>query len=139
MDPTIDARISASFAAQGLMATVSAKIDRIEPGRVILSAPITPGVSQQSGFVHAGLTFALGDSAAGYAALTGFALDTEVVTTEMKINLLAPAQGKRLIAEGRVVRAGKRLTVVGAEVYAQGAGPRIHVATLLGSMMPLKA
>lgn len=139
MDPANEARIRASFAAQGLMTTVGARIDLISPGRVILSAPITPAVSQQAGFVHAGLTFALGDSAAGYSALTGFVPEDEVVTTEMKINLLAPARGDRLISEGRVIRPGRRLTIVAADVYADNEGTRTHVATLLGSMMPVRS
>ncbi len=139
MDRSIDQKIRKSFAAQGLMTTVGARIDAISDGQVTLSAPISAAVSQQAGYVHAGLTFALGDSAAGYAALTVFPQDTEVVTTEMKINLLAPAEGDRMIAEGRVVRAGRRLTVVAADVFTERNSARTHVATLLGSMMPLRA
>jgi uncharacterized protein (TIGR00369 family) len=88
-----DAAIRASFARQGLMQTLDARIDRIEAGRVTLSMPITQAAGQQHGFAHAGATFALGDSAAGYAALSLMETGAEVLTVEMKINLIAPASG----------------------------------------------
>ena len=82
------------------MRTMEARIDRIAPGRVVLSMPVTSAIDQQHGFAHAGATFALGDSAAGYAALSLMEPGTEVLTVEMKVNLIAPAAGTRLIAEG---------------------------------------
>lgn len=136
-DPAIAEKVRASFAAQGLMRTLGARIERIGRGRLLIAAPIRPEVSQQAGFAHAGLAFAIGDSAAGYAALTIMEPGADVVTTEMKIHLLAPARGERLEARGRVVRAGRRLVVVAAEVHAVEGGESRHVATLLGSMMPV--
>jgi uncharacterized protein (TIGR00369 family) len=136
LDPEIAARLRASFAAQSLMATFGATMDALGPGRCTISAPIGPGVRQQHGFAHAGLTFALGDSAAGYAALAAMPPGSEVLTVEMKINLLAPASGERLVAEGRVVRAGRRLTVVQAEVLALTGDTRRAVALLQGTMIP---
>ena len=138
MTNDIETKIRESFARQGMMGTLGARITGVGDGTCAISAPITPETSQQMGFAHAGLTFAIGDSAAGYAALTQLADGEEVVTTEMKINLLAPAQGSTLEAEGRVIRAGRRLLVVAADVYAQDVERRRHVATLMGSMMPVR-
>jgi uncharacterized protein (TIGR00369 family) len=98
IDDTRTASIRDSFARQGMMQTLGARIDHVSPGRVVLSLPIRPAINQQHGFAHAGATFALGDSAAGYAALTMMEPGAEVLTVEMKINLIAPAAGMRLIA-----------------------------------------
>ncbi|MCC6304918.1 MAG: PaaI family thioesterase [Rhodobacteraceae bacterium] len=129
------ARVRESFARQTMMATFAARIVDIGPGFCRLAAPIVPGARQQQGFGHAALTFGLGDSAAGYAALTLMDEGIEVLTVEMKVNLLAPAAGARLVAEGRVVRAGRRLTVVTAEVRADGRA----VALLQGTMIAVPA
>jgi uncharacterized protein (TIGR00369 family) len=138
-NPAFDATVRASFARQGMMRLIGAEVAALAPGRCTLAAPIRPETSQQHGFAHAGLAWSLGDSAAGYSALSLLGAGEEVLTTEMKINLLAPAKGARLVAEGRVIRAGRRLLVVGAEVWAEDAGERRHVATMLGSMMPVAA
>lgn len=132
------ARIHDSFARQGLMQTFGARISALEPGRCEITAPILPTACQQHGAGHAGLTFALGDTAAGYAALSLMPEGREVMTAEIKINLLAPAIGTHLIATGRVVKAGKRLSVVTAEVAAEAAdGRRKLIAVLQGTMVPV--
>ena len=130
-------RVEESFTAQGLMSTLGAQIDHVEEGSVILSAPLSDRVSQQHGAAHAGLTFALGDSAAGYSALTLMGSDTEVMTVEMKINLLSPAFGDRLVATGKVEKAGNRLLVVTARVEAETDGQRKLVAMMQGTMIPV--
>ena len=132
-------RIRESFAAQSMMATLGATMERVDEGLVEIHAPILPGSLQQRGFAHAGLTFAIGDSAAGYAALTVMPEDCEVVTAEMKINLLAPGRGERLIARGRVIRAGRRLVTVQADVHAVESGGETHIALLTGTMIPVPA
>jgi len=127
-----------SFARQGMMTTMGASIEMIAPGRVVLSLPITGTVSQKHGFAHAGASFALGDSAAGYAALSLMPEGGEVLTVEMKINLIAPAAGVRLVAEGEVVKSGRRLTVVRATIHAEdAAGTRKISAILQGTMIPV--
>lgn len=131
--------IRASFAAQTLMQGFGAGMAALEPGCCVIVAPILPGARQQQGFGHAGLTFALGDTAAGYAALSLMPEGSEVLTVEMKINLLAPAAGDRLVATGRVVRSGRRLTVVTAEVEAETGGRRRTVAVLQGTMIAVAA
>ena len=128
----IQTRVAESFARQGMMAAISAELLSADGGVCRIAAPILPAFSQQHGFGHAAVTFALGDSAAGYAALSSMPDGTEVLTAEMKINLLAPARGSRLEAEGRVVRPGRRLVVVTAEVRADGT----LVALLQGTMVP---
>jgi uncharacterized protein (TIGR00369 family) len=131
------ARIHSSFAAQSMMETLGAELFEVSSGLVRIKAPILPGTRQQQGFGHAGLTFSLGDSAAGYAALTMMPLDNEVVTAEIKINLLAPARGDWLIATGKVVKPGKRLCVVTAEVHAMADGKETLIALLQGTMVPV--
>lgn len=128
--------LAASFAAQGLMATLGAELVAAGPGRVVVAAPIRPEVGQQHGFAHAALAFALGDSAAGYAALSLMPEGAEVLTVEMKINLLAPAAGERLVATGEVAKSGRRLSVVTAEVRAEAAGQSRLVALMQGTMIP---
>ncbi|MCL6285350.1 PaaI family thioesterase, partial [Ruegeria sp. 2012CJ41-6] len=113
----MEQRIGNSFARQSMMTTFGVRIDEIAEGRVTLSAPILETALQQQGAAHAALTFALGDSAAGYSALTMLPEPQEVMTAEMKINLLAPARGQRLRAVGRVVKPGRRLIIVTADVY----------------------
>ena len=130
-------RVRASFDRQSLMVTLGARLVTVEPGRCLLRAPIAAHVLQQHGAAHAALAFALGDSAAGYAALSQMPDEAEVMTVEMKINLLSPAVGEALEAEGRVVRAGRRLTVVSAEVFALTGDARKPVALLQGTMIPV--
>lgn len=137
MDQTIADRIARSFAAQSMMQTLGARLAGVSPGEVRIEAPILPGLRQQQGFGHAGLTFSLGDSAAGYAALSLMPADRDVLTAEIKINLLAPAMGDMLIATGRVIKPGRRLMVVSAEVHARQADKDRLIAILQGTMVPV--
>ncbi|WP_299878626.1 PaaI family thioesterase [uncultured Sulfitobacter sp.] len=137
MDQDARDRIAESFAAQTMMATLGAELAEVAEGAVTITAPILPGTRQQQGFGHAGLTFSIGDSSAGYAALTMLPLDQEVVTAEIKINLLAPARGEVLKAKGRVVKPGRRLCVVTSEVFAVDQGVETLIAILQGTMVPV--
>ncbi|MGR3616799.1 MAG: PaaI family thioesterase [Paracoccaceae bacterium] len=130
-------RIKDSFARQSLMATFGAELYRVEKGAIEISAPILPTSLQQHGAAHAGLTFAIGDSAAGYSALSMMGQDVEVMTAEMKINLLAPAVGDFLIARGRVIKPGRRLIVVSSEVFSHTAKAEKLVAIMQGTMVPV--
>ena len=134
---SIEARIRYSFDKQTMMQTLGAALDSVTEGRVVITAPILPTSLQQQGAGHAGLAFSIGDSAAGYSALTMMPDGAEVMTVEMKINLMAPAIGDRLVAEGRVVRAGRRIVVVAADVFAEVNGARKHVAMMQGTMIPV--
>lgn len=133
----LETRIRGNFGRQAMMRTLGAKLTGVAPGKIEITAPILPLATQQQGFGHAGLTFSIGDSAAGYAALTLLPEDKDVVTSEIKINLLAPALGDRLVARGRVVRPGKRLIVVLSEVFAVTGGLETQIALLTGTMVPV--
>ncbi|MDM7968569.1 MAG: PaaI family thioesterase [Paracoccaceae bacterium] len=135
MDQITSDRISRSFEAQTMMQTLGARLAELGPGEVRIEAPILPGLRQQQGFGHAGLTFSLGDTAAGYAALSLMPPDRDVLTAEIKINLLAPAVGDLLIATGRVIKPGRRLMVVSAEVHARQADKLTLIAILQGTMV----
>lgn len=111
-------RISDIFNAQGLMTTIGATLTLVEEGEVHIALPFSTALSQQHGYLHAGATTSIVDSACGYAALTKAPPGFEVVTAEFKINLLRPALGDRFVAIGRVVNEGKLLTVCTGEVRA---------------------
>jgi uncharacterized protein (TIGR00369 family) len=127
--PDVQARVRDSFERQGLMRLLGARLDHIGAGRVHIVLPSRPEVTQQHGYVHAGATSAIADSAGGYAALTLFPEGTEVLTVEYKINLLAPAAGDHLLAVGAVRRSGRTLTVCQLDVYGVAEGTRSLVAT----------
>ncbi|MGI3170538.1 PaaI family thioesterase [Pseudooceanicola sp. C21-150M6] len=133
----LEARIRASFDKQPMMRTLGAELASVVPGEVKIRAPITDAVRQHTGVAHAALSFALGDTAAGYSALTTMAEGAEVVTAEIKINLIAAASGDYLIATGRVVKPGRRLVVVTAVVEAVTGSVRREVAILQGTMVPV--
>lgn len=137
-DPDFEARIRASFARQGLMATIGAELTSVEPGRTEISMLVTSPVSQQHGFVHAGAVAAIADSAAGYAALSLMPPGAGVLTTEFKINLLAPAGGEKLVARGRVIKAGRTLTLALTEVFAIKNGQEKLCAMLTATLMTIE-
>lgn len=116
-DAAVEARVRASFDRQGLMGHLGARLTRVTPGVVHIELDSRPEVTQQHGFVHAGATSAIADSAGGYAALSVAPEGSDVLTVEYKLNLLAPAAGERLEAVGTVLRAGRTLTVCRLEVH----------------------
>jgi uncharacterized protein (TIGR00369 family) len=121
-DPQFEARVRASFARQGVMGLLGARMVRVEPGLVSIELPYRADLTQQHGFFHAGVTSTIADSAGGYAGFTLFPADASVLTVEYKMNLLAPADGERLIATGRVKKPGRTLTVCELEVVAAKGG-----------------
>ena len=137
MTPLFD-RIQSSFKRQSMMDTFGASLNAVEPGRVVIDAPIVAGALQQHGVAHAALTFGLGDSAAGYAALTMIPEDMDVMTAEIKINLLAPGRGDLLRATGTVLKPGRRLVVAMAQVHAIERGQETLIAQLQGTLVPTK-
>jgi uncharacterized protein (TIGR00369 family) len=135
--PDFEARVRASFARQGIMTLIGAALARVEPGLVEITVPFRPDLTQQHGFFHAGVTSTIGDSAGGYAAFSLFPADASVLTTEFKINLLAPADGERLRAVGRVIKPGRTLTVCEVDVFAVKAGREKPCAKLLQTLICL--
>ena len=131
-------RVRRSFAKQGLMTTLGATMDNVTPGTVEISLHPQPSISHQHGFIHAGAISAIADSAAGYAALSVMPAGRGVLTTEFKINFVAPAVGDRMCARGKVVKAGRTLTVAQTEVFAQSAGQEKLVALLTATLMSVE-
>ena len=124
----IDARIRGSFARQTIMTTLGAEIAAVRAGEVEIVLPFSDRILQQHEFIHAGAVATIADSACGYAALTVMPRDAAVLTTEFKINLLAPAKGERLRAVGRVVRSGKKLVITRRSVCGGGRRPQTGCA-----------
>jgi len=137
-DPDYEARVRASFARQAFMSTLGACLVRVEPGEADIELPIRPELVQQHGFLHAGAVASVADSACGYAALSLMPPGAAVLSVEFKINLLAPAAGDRVLAKGRVIRAGKTVTVCWGEVTAVANGSERLVATMVGTMMTVE-
>ncbi len=134
-----EARVRSSFERQGAMRHLGASIARLAPGQCTIALPYRPELSQQHGYFHAGISSTVADSAGGYAALTLFPAQTEVVTVEFKINLLAPALGDALVAEAAVVRSGRTLTVCSVEVLVERDGARACCALMQQTLMRVAA
>ena len=137
-DPDFEARVRASFARQRFMATLGASIDRVMPGEVAIGFSFREDLTQQHGYLHAGVITAVADSACGYAALTLMERNAGVLAVEFKINLLAPGKGERFVAVARVARSGRTLTVCTCEVIADPDGARTPVALMQGTMMAVR-
>jgi uncharacterized protein (TIGR00369 family) len=116
------------------MTTLGATLGSIAPGAVEISLTPNPAITQQHGFVHAGAVSAIADTAAGYAALSLMRVGVGVLTTEFKINLVAPATGERIIARARVVKPGRTLTLVQTDVFAEDQGKEKLVALFTATM-----
>ncbi len=132
-------RVRDSFARQTFMSLLGARLGRVSPGEVDVELPFRNDLVQQHGYLHAGVTTAIADSACGYAALSVMPDDAAVLSVEYKVNLLAPAAGRRFVAQGRIVRSGRTITVVRADVLAfderEDARP---VLAMLGTMMAVR-
>jgi uncharacterized protein (TIGR00369 family) len=131
----IDARIRGSFARQTIMTTLGAEIAAVRAGEVEIVLPYSGKILQQHEFIHAGAVATIADTACGYAALTVMPREAAVLTTEFKINLLAPAKGERLRAVGLFVRNGKKLVTTLGEVFAEDGAARKQVALITATMM----
>jgi uncharacterized protein (TIGR00369 family) len=128
-------RVRASFAKQRVMATFGATLERVEPGEVTIAMPPNPALVQQHGYLHAGIIATIADSACGYAALSLMPDDAAVLSIEFKANMLAPADGERFIARGRVIKPGRTIMVCDATVHAVRNGTEKLVSTMTGTMM----
>jgi len=120
------------------MHTIGAELVRVEPGEVELVLPFRSDLTQQHGFLHAGIVTTLLDSACGYAALSLMDRDAAVLSVEYKVNLLAPAVGERMRAIGRVVRPGRTLLVCTGEVTALNGGGESVVTMMQATMMAVR-
>jgi uncharacterized protein (TIGR00369 family) len=135
IDPQFVSRVRASFARQPMMQTLGATLETVAPGRVEIVLPFRSALTQQHGYLHAGAIATIADSACGYAAYTLMPAGASVLTVEYKINLLAPAVGDWFIARAEVIRAGRTLTVVQADVFASAGGEERRTATMLATII----
>jgi uncharacterized protein (TIGR00369 family) len=134
-NPEFEAVVRESFARQTFMSALGAKMERVAPGEVDISAPFNRGYSQQNGFLHAGVITSIADSACGYSALSMAPPGYDVLAVEFKINLLRPAASPSFLACAKVVRAGKTLTVAMAEVFGVNGAARELVATMMSTVI----
>ncbi len=134
-DPNFADRVKASFNRQSAMRLVRAELAVVECGRVDIHLPHWDGIEQQHGYVHGGVVGMIADSAAGYAAMTTVPDTASVLTVEFKMNLLAPADGEKLVARGQVVRAGRTLIVTKSEVFAVNDGKERLCALMQQTIM----
>ena len=136
-DPQYAARVKASFARQDAMKTIGATLASVQPGIVEIEMPWAQALTQQHGFLHAGMVATGLDSACGYAGFSLMPADAAVLTVEYKINLLAPAQGQRFRMVGEVVKPGRTLTIVEGKAYAIEDGNEKLIATMNATLMAL--
>ena len=136
-DPDYINKVKDSFQRQNAMATIGTRIEKLEPGLVELAFDYDASLTQQHGFIHAGIVSTVMDSACGYAGFSLMPENTAVLTIEFKVNLLAPAQGESFIAVGMVKKPGRTITVADGELYAIKDGLRKLVATMTGTLMTI--
>ena len=137
-DPQFEARVRASFARQQVMTTIGATLTSVEPGLVEIQTPFRSDLTQQHGFLHAGIITIIVDSACGYAALSLMPAQVGVLTIEYKVNFLAPAAGERFVARGSVTKPGRTVTVCTGDVLAVQEGRETPIATILTTMMVVR-
>jgi uncharacterized protein (TIGR00369 family) len=142
-DPDFERRVRSSFERQAVMATFGATLVRVAPGEIDIDLPFRTELTQQHGLLHAGIVTSVMDSACGYAALSLMEPGAAVLSVEFKVNLLAPARGLRFRASGRVVRAGRTVTVVAGELRVvagpgEEAVPDTIVAIMTATMMTVR-
>jgi len=135
LDEDYAERIQDSFKKQGLMKTINARLVKVEPGEVHIEFPFSEAITQQHGFVHAGILATVLDNACGYAAGTLMSPEMEVLTVEYKINFLSPAKGEEFIALGRVVKPGRTITVCSGEVMVKEKTGYKQLVVMQSSMM----
>lgn len=137
-NPAFADEVKRSFAKQAIMGTIGGELTRVEPGVVEITLPYRADLTQQDGYVHAGIVTTIADSACGYAAYSLMPPESDVLAVEFKVNLLRPAKGEKLVARAEVIKPGRTLTVVRADVFAiNGSEDRQLVATMQGTMMRL--
>ena len=131
-----ETRVRASFARQKIMTTIGAELTRVNPGEVEIEMPFSAELTQQHGFLHAGIISTALDSACGYAAYSVMPTNAAVLTIEFKINLLSPGKGERFLFRGQVTKPGRTIIVADGQAYAyDGDSEARMIATMTGTMM----
>jgi uncharacterized protein (TIGR00369 family) len=138
-NPSFAAEVRRSFAMQSIMQVIGAELSRVEPGVVEITMPYRTEFTQQNGYLHAGIVTTIADSACGYAAYSLMPAGSEVLSVEFKVNLLRPAKGDTFLARAEVIKPGKTLTVVKADVFGLSSdGEQNLVASMLGTMFCIR-
>lgn len=137
-DPHYERRVRDSFSRQPAMTLIGASVTRVEPGIVDITLPYREDLTQQHGFLHGGIVSMIADTAGGYAGYTLFPADSSVLTVEYKLNLMAPGEGEMFVAQGRVIKPGRTLCIVQAEVHAVTGGGRKLCALMQQTLIVLE-
>jgi uncharacterized protein (TIGR00369 family) len=132
-----EATVRGSFARQKVMTLIGADLGALSAGHCEIRLPFREDLTQQNGYFHAGITSTIVDSAGGYAGYTLMPAGSDVLTVEFKLNLLAPADGEFLVAEGQVLKSGRNLIITRGEVYAIKHGKATHCATMQQTLMTM--
>jgi len=135
LNPNFATEVRSSFAQQPIMNLLGASLASVEPGVVEIVLPYRADLAQHHGYLHAGVVTTIADSACGYAAYTLMPAGSDVLSVEFKVNLLRPAQGEMFVARAEVIKAGRTLTVVSADVFALTGDEKTLVATMQGTMI----
>lgn len=138
-DPDFAARVRDSFQRQTVMQLIGATLTRVEPGLAVIELGYRADLAQHHGYFHAGIVATIGDSAAGYAGYSLMPAGSTILTVEYKINLLAPADGERVVATGQVIKSGRTLSVCEVEIEVVKGGARTTCAWMLETVMCLEA
>lgn len=139
LNPRFDLDVRETFSSQSFLSMIGAEIVSVSPGTVDISLPCADHLLQHHGYLHGAVVAAIVDTACGCSALTLMPPHSSVLTVEYKVNFLAPAAGDRILARGRVVKAGRRLTVCRGEAYATSGGREEMVAALMATMIRIPA
>ncbi|WP_430258086.1 PaaI family thioesterase [Neorhizobium sp. IRS_2294] len=131
-------RIRQSFDRQGAMAMLDAELTRVEQAMIEIELPYSEKLTQQHGFLHAGVISAALDTACIYAAYTTIAPDASILTIEFKVNLLSPGRGERFLFRGEITKPGSTIIVADGRGYAIGDGPAKLIASMTASMMVIR-
>ena len=131
-------RIRRSFSRQGAMRTLSAELTSVSQGVVEIEMPFDEKLTQQHGFLHAGVISAVLDTACGYAAYSVIDADASILTIEFKVNLMSPGRGDRFLFRGEVTKPGSNIIVADGRGYAISDGPAKLIATMTGTMMVVR-
>jgi uncharacterized protein (TIGR00369 family) len=133
-NPGFEAEVRQSFAKQSAMTSLGAELIKVEPGKVEISLSYRADLTQQNGFMHAGIITTIADTACGYAAYTLMPANSDVLSVEFKMNLMRPGKGSKFVAVAEVLKPGRTLTVVRADVFGDG----VLIATMLATMICLQ-
>lgn len=137
IDPRYETRVRSSFEKQEVMKTIGASLVKIAPGEAVIEFSYDRSLTQQNGYIHAGVVTMVVDSACGYAAYTLMPADSEVLTIEYKVNFMSPAKGDTFKGIGKVLKSGRTITVCSGKVVAVQDGKETVVASMQATMISL--